>query len=151
MTQNTPGSKPSHREIAEPIQHVFVYGTLKRGQCRSGLWPAKPIEVMAGWTLGVLMGRADYPAMIAGGDRVFGEIWHFQAEAMPAVFRVLDQIEGFNQPGQPDLYVRVEVATYGMDDRPIAQASTYLYAVDPTIDGFRRMSRRDGEDFVRWP
>ena len=132
------------------ITAVFVYGTLKRGQCRSGLWPAQPLSVQAAWTRGTLFGRADYPAMTRGEDCVLGELWKFQADDITRVLETLDEIEGTCQPGRKDLYIRVEVETWNMDDQLLESANVYLYATDPTSDGF--VKRMPSENrFVRWP
>ena len=129
---------------------VFVYGTLKRGQCRSGLWPAEPLSIQAAWTRGTLFGRSDYPAMTAGADRVLGELWSFIEDDVPRVITVLDQIEGTNQPGRADLYVRVQADTWDLQDRPLKIANVYHYACDPIDHGFVRL-QPEGEQFVQWP
>ncbi len=132
------------------ITAVFVYGTLKRGQCRSGLWPAEPLLVQPAWTWGKLFGRSDYPALVAGEDRVIGELWTFRADDIACVLDSLDQIEGTNRPGQRDLYVRMFVETWNLDDQPLEKANVYHYATEPTGDGFVRI--KPGENgFVRWP
>lgn len=132
------------------ITAVFVYGTLKRGQCRSELWPAQPLSVQAAWTRGTLFGRRDYPAMTAGSDRVLGELWKFRADDIARVLETLDEIEGASQPGQKDLYARIEVETWDLTDQPLENANVYHYAIDPTSDGFVRLE--PGEDgFARWP
>lgn len=130
---------------------VFVYGTLKRDQCRGHLWPARPISVVAAWTRGVLMGRADYPAMVPGDDRVLGEVWTFDDRDMPEVLRVLDEIEGTNQPGYADLYVRVVVETFDQNGSPLGPANAYHYAGDPAGDGFIRITPESEGDGVSWP
>lgn len=94
------------------VDCIFVYGTLKRGQCRSSLWPRSPIEVRAAWIYGKLYSRDDYPAMKAGGDRVIGETWRFAAVDIQPTLDVLDQIEGFNQGLGKNLYERQVVETY---------------------------------------
>jgi gamma-glutamylcyclotransferase (GGCT)/AIG2-like uncharacterized protein YtfP len=132
------------------ITAVFVYGTLKRGQCRSGLWPAQPLSVQAAWTRGTLFERSDYPAMTAGEDRVLGELWCFDGADITRVLETLDQIEGTNQPGQGDLYVRSEVDTWDLTDQPLESANVYHYATDPTSDGFTRLEPSD-DAFARWP
>ena len=132
------------------ITAVFVYGTLKRGQCRSGLWPAEPLSVQPAWTLGKLFGRSDYPALTAGQDRVLGELWRFPTDDIASVLETLDQIEVTNQPGQDDLYVRVFVETWDLDDQPLEQAYVYHYATDPASDGFVRIEPVD-DGFARWP
>lgn len=132
------------------ITAVFVYGTLKRGECRCGLWPAQPLSVQAAWTRGTLFGRSDYPAMTAGDDRVLGELWCFDGADIKRVLEMLDQIEETNQPGREDLYVRIEVDSWDLTDQPLERANVYLYATDPTSDGFVRLEPGD-DQFVQWP
>ncbi len=128
---------------------VFAYGTLKRGQCRASLWPARPLSIQPAHSQGQLYGRPDYPAMTSGDDQVHGELWMFDPDDMTRVLDRLDEIEGTNQPGQPDLYLRVQidVLLFG-SDKPIS-AWTYHYASDPSLDGFELLvSNGDG---VQWP
>jgi gamma-glutamylcyclotransferase (GGCT)/AIG2-like uncharacterized protein YtfP len=132
------------------IHAVFVYGTLKRGQCRGGLWPAEPVLVRDAWIRGDLFGRHDYPALTAGQNRVIGELWSFRPEDIDRVLRTVDEIEGTNQPGQPDLYARVPVETWDLDRRQLSQAYTYRYATNPVDDGFV-MLHPDEEGWVGWP
>ncbi len=130
---------------------VFVYGTLKRGQCRASMWPARPIEIRAAWVAGSLFGRNDYPAMTLGEDRVLGEWWSFQTSDMPSVLTALDQIEGTNQADEADLYHRVIIDVFDLTDQPIGDAFSYHYASDPVIDGFALMRPTAGERYVAWP
>ena len=118
------------------VSSFFVYGTLKNGQCRESCWPAKPLSITAAWTQGQLFSRADYPAMIAGSDKVTGELWTFADPNVDMVIRELDRIEETNQPGRPDLYRRVIVPVFNLDDEFLVRAYTYLYATDPADDGF---------------
>ncbi|MGI9441379.1 MAG: gamma-glutamylcyclotransferase family protein [Rubripirellula sp.] len=148
------------------ISSVFVYGTLKRGQCRGAMWPFEPLKVSVVFTHGKLFDRPDYPAMTSGTDDVVGEKWDFRPEQMPRVLEVLDAIEGANQQGVPDLYRRVVVTTWDLcesgtnENRIDAEISrksyTYHYASDPTDDGFTRiMPDQSAETSVRlcvqWP
>ena len=92
----------------DPIECVFVYGTLKRGQCRERAWPRQPLSIEPAWTPGRLYDLGPYPALLEGSDGVLGELWHFAPGDMDETLRVLDGIEGFrNQPD--DLYRRVVV------------------------------------------
>jgi gamma-glutamylcyclotransferase (GGCT)/AIG2-like uncharacterized protein YtfP len=132
------------------ITTVFVYGTLKRGQCRESHWPVTPRSIQPGWTRGALFGRPAYPAMTAGPDRVLGELWSFEADQVAGVLNVLDQIEGANQAGQVDLYHRVVTAVSADDESSLGEAWTYHYASDPRSDGFHRiLPERTG--YVKWP
>lgn len=158
-----PGSAPpqlrptqSHRNSpvdASRIDSVFVYGTLKQGQCRAPLWPAKPREIVPAWVRGKLFSRSDYPALRNGDDRVRGELWRFPVELMPSVLETLDEIEGTNQPGEPDLYHRVQLEVFDLQGRPLGIAHTYRYATDPQQDGFQPIEANplQRESFVSWP
>jgi gamma-glutamylcyclotransferase (GGCT)/AIG2-like uncharacterized protein YtfP len=114
-----------------PINHIFVYGTLKQGECRGDRWPCKPQSITSAFVRGELYDLGPYPALLppaAGtlGDRIGGEVWEFDSAAMPKVLRVLDQIEGYDQPGESNLYERVviECQTTAGD---IGKAFTYYY------------------------
>ena len=92
----------------DQIPCVFVYGTLKRGQVRQRCWPRKPLQIEPAWTCGRLYDLGPYPALVAGNDRVLGELRRFAPADIPETLRVLDDIEGFH--GLPnDLYCRVEI------------------------------------------
>ena len=148
------------------ISSVFVYGTLKRGQCRGVMWPFEPLRVSLVFTLGALYDRHDYPAMTSGTDCVVGEKWDFHSEQMQRVLEVLDAIEGANQVGAPDLYRRVVVATWDLyepgaagnsgDAETSRKAYTYHYASDPADDGFTRILPGQSDQWsvgpcVQWP
>ncbi len=144
------------------VSAVFVYGTLKQGQCRETLWPAEPLSIQIGWVDGVLWGRSDYPAMIAGDDRVLGELWSFDAERISLVLETLDQIEGVGlaaksglaarsgRSEQNDLYSRVLVEIRSVRDEALGKAWSYQYASDPAVDGFVQIHAR-GRSPVQWP
>ncbi|MCG8583082.1 MAG: gamma-glutamylcyclotransferase, partial [Pirellulales bacterium] len=87
------------------VTSVFVYGTLKQGECRAHCWPHRPMDVRAASIRGNLFDLGPYPALLEGGDRVLGECWMFVADQMRETLEVLDQIECFGQEGV-DLYVR---------------------------------------------
>jgi gamma-glutamylcyclotransferase (GGCT)/AIG2-like uncharacterized protein YtfP len=146
------------------ISSVFVYGTLKRGQCRGAMWPVQPLSVSVVYTHGTLFDRQDYPAMISGTDCVAGERWDFHPEQIQRVLEVLDSIEGANQSGIPDLYRRVVVMTWELSDNAehcsdtgaSKIAYTYHYSREPSHDGFTRLlAEHAGKDGVRqcvcWP
>ncbi len=132
------------------ITSVFVYGTLKRGQCRESLWPVQPITIREGSTRGKLYGRDDYPAMTPGEDRVAGELWLFAPEQIERVLETLDQIEGTNQPNQPDLYHRVATEVHAAAGTSLGMAWTYHYATAPEADGFEAIHASSSVP-ARWP
>lgn len=127
----------------------FVYGTLKRGQCRDACWPYKPQRVLSAWTLGRLFDLGEYPAMTEGDDRVWGEVWEYPAEQAAEVKKVLDEIEVTNQPGVANLYDRV-TCTVTLDGIP-TDVFTYRYARELRQDQQIAPTRQiDGQDGVSW-
>jgi gamma-glutamylcyclotransferase (GGCT)/AIG2-like uncharacterized protein YtfP len=108
------------------IQCVFVYGTLKRGQCRERCWPRRPLEIESAWTLGRLFDLGPYPALVEGADRTLGELWRLAAADLRETLSALDRIEGYRgQPG--DLYQRV-VADCTTEAGDVVRAFTYRYS-----------------------
>ncbi len=91
---------------------VFVYGTLRRGECRAGAMTERiaPVEVAPASTRGVLFDLGEYPALTldadAGADDgVHGEL--FTYEDVRPLLPLLDRIEGFEGHGaRHSLYER---------------------------------------------
>ncbi|QEF99348.1 AIG2-like family protein [Stieleria maiorica] len=131
------------------IDSVFVYGTLKRGQCRESCWPVRPLRVMPGWIRGTLYGREDYPALLPGEHRVVGELWVFDPGAIPRVLSVLDDIEGTDGNSADDLYHRHLVEVRNDAGELIATAYSYFYHRDPIADGFSIVPAPGGNQ--SWP
>ncbi len=138
----------------ETVDGFFVYGTLKRGQCRERAWRTKPLAIHQAWTSGCLYGRDDYPALTVPADaslhhRVLGEFWQFAADQMVATAAVLDIVEGTrgNSPG--DLYHRQLVPVHGLDDAHVGWAITYIYNQDLQRDGFVLVLPESGTQ--TWP
>ncbi|MGB1925175.1 MAG: gamma-glutamylcyclotransferase family protein [Rubripirellula sp.] len=130
---------PTHHAQSPTPRSVFVYGTLKRGQCRENVWPTAPSKVTPAWIRAALYGRSDYPALRPGNDQVLGELWSFTTEKMPSIVEALDRVEGTNQIGEPDLYVRKCVPTFSIENLSLGEAYCYFYASDPRVDGFHRI------------
>jgi gamma-glutamylcyclotransferase (GGCT)/AIG2-like uncharacterized protein YtfP len=134
------------REI-EPIECVFVYGTLKRGQCREKMWPRQPLAVEIALTLGQLYDLGPYPGLVEGTDRVLGELWRFAADDMDETLRVLDRVEGFrNEPG--DLYRRVALECTTAAGEVIS-AHAYRYARRLPADA--RLITVNASGICQWP
>lgn len=128
------------------LSALFVYGTLQRGRRRERCWPRQPLDVEPAWTLGCLYDLGPYPALIAGADRVLGELWRMAPEDMQETLCVLDGIEGFgNQPG--DLYQRVVVECTTEAGQSVP-AFTYRYA-RPLPAGARPVPA-DERGFCTW-
>ena len=117
--------------MAEPtpiMGHVFVYGTLKRGQCREHCWPVRPLDVRPAWIRGRLIDLGAYPALLDGDQRVWGEVWSFDQRDLPEVHAALDRVEVTNQPGVPNEYDRVAVTVFLAEGDASLEASTYRFA-----------------------
>ena len=137
------------------LQHVFVYGTLKRGQCRERCWPLVPTAGHPAWTFGELYDTGPFPALVAGSDRVAGELWSYEPSAITTVLKALDVIEGTNQPGCVNEYDRVLVDVFGTDEEhgPV-RAYTYYYAQQQWLRSFRRLQPSVtwcGQYCTTWP
>lgn len=92
---------------ASATRHVFVYGTLRRGDVRdiTRLQPSPQFAGM-GSVAGVLYDLGPYPGLVLGGEgRVLGEVYAISAE----LERQLDEIEEV-WPQQTGEYSKREVA-----------------------------------------
>ncbi|MCA9186672.1 MAG: gamma-glutamylcyclotransferase family protein [Pirellulaceae bacterium] len=131
-----------------PATSVFVYGTLKRGQCRERCWPRRPTRIELATIVGQLYDLGHYPAWIPGEGRVEGELWSFHEADLPATLRELDAIEGYAQK-PTDLYRRVviECTTFSGEE---AWAFTYQYIRTGRLDD-RLQIPPDSNGLARWP
>lgn len=129
---------------------IFVYGTLQRGEERAHHWPRAPLSVEEAEVQGRLYDLGPYPALLEGGDRIAGELWHLAASDIEITCRVLDEVEGYAQ-GEPDWYCRdVVLCKTGAGEN--CQAYTYRYAreatitesmrIHPGLDGLCRWQKR---------
>ncbi|MCC5786726.1 MAG: gamma-glutamylcyclotransferase [Phycisphaerales bacterium] len=118
----------AQHDLPESACSVFVYGTLKRGQCRETCWPAAPVDVRPAQVQGLLYDLGAYPALRNGEGRVAGELWEFAPEHMPRVLEVLDMVEGYAD-SPSDLYRRVQVEVRCGEGR--VTAWTYVLCEEP--------------------
>ena len=116
----------------------FVYGTLKRGEEREGMWPHTPVEIRSAALHAALYDLGPYPALGDGNDVVVGELWFIAKEHMPDTLAALDAIEGFNQPAAEDLYIRRKVVCKDEtgEEHP---AYTYYFADEQALAQVRRI------------
>ncbi|MCA9137453.1 MAG: gamma-glutamylcyclotransferase [Planctomycetales bacterium] len=128
---------------------VFVYGTLKRGQCRESAWPVRPLDVIDGWVLGNLWGRRDYPALLAGENRVQGQLWMFETSQIADVLVVLDEIEETDGNAPTDLYHRHLIEVNLQGGQGVRKAHAYFYNRDPVVDGFKQVPQVG--QYQKWP
>jgi len=104
---------------------VFVYGTLKQGECREPCWPRRPVRVVEATILGRLYDLGEYPALVEGGFTIAGELWRFEADDLPETLQVLDRIEWYTGGGL-DLYTRRVIDCTAPAE--MVQAYTYFFA-----------------------
>lgn len=113
-----------------PLRHVFVYGTLRRGEQRdiNRLLPA-PVWVGPGHVVGTLYDLGSYPGLALGaGGTVIGEIYQVTA----ALERLLDEIEEV-WPQDSGEYTRshVPVSLRGGLLNAAQEQVCLVYAVNP--------------------
>lgn len=130
----------------------FVYGTLKTGQCRQRCWPRQPLKIQPAFVRGSLYDLGPYPAITRGDDWVQGELWWFDASDCPQVQSTLDEIEGFNQDGYPDLYLREQANCFHSSEaiEHFCSAQIYRYANIAELTPQQRM-KPGCDQIVRWP
>ena len=94
-------------QTSSPPRHVFVYGTLRRGDDNdiTRLTPP-PRWIGSATTAGTMYHFGRYPGVLLGGDsRVVGEVY----EISPELERVLDEIEEL-YPQQTNEYFKRTVS-----------------------------------------
>lgn len=128
------------------VTAVFVYGSLKRGQCREKCWPHAPQRVDEAFTHGSLYDLGPYPAMAEGTDRVEGEVWRFAPEHMPKTLAALDQVEQA-AAGEP-LYER-RIAGCVTTSGESLPAHMYFFAQPNRLNKTQQIQPTAGG--CRWP
>lgn len=147
-------------QASEPvIVQLFVYGTLKRHECRGTMWPRKPQQVRVAYVQARLYDLGPYPSIRVDSidetdddlDWVEGEVWTFDPNDLPETIATLDEIEETNQPGVFNLYDHVLVRAF---ERPgpshSVLALAYQYSCEHRLRHSRRLRPRDGESSVAW-
>jgi gamma-glutamylcyclotransferase (GGCT)/AIG2-like uncharacterized protein YtfP len=149
------------------VTNLFVYGTLKRGQCREKMWPRTPRSIRKGFVFGWLYDLGPYPALWCAEcgepdagqescDWVEGEIWSFHRDDVAETVEELDVIEETCQPGLPNLYdqilVRVYTAPLSIDPQASSElALAYQYSRLSDIMPSTRIRPSAKEVSVIWP
>ena len=114
-----------------PVDHLFIYGTLRDGEERSGILSKFSSNVykdckIRGKLINLQGGR--YPGLISGDGSVVGEI-HYTPDIENTLKDEndgLDMIEGFNGYGEKDPLFR-RILTYSNE----IPCWTYVYARSP--------------------
>ena len=88
--------------------HVFVYGTLRTGDCRHGVPSFVEMVAPEAYIDGFdMLDLGGFPGLVAGEGRVRGEIHEYEH------LEVLDRIEGYSaQNPEMGLYNRVQVPVF---------------------------------------
>lgn len=110
--------------------HVFVYGTLRKGECNHFLLSKAKLVLPHCWTYGVLYDTGEgYPCMLPHAQqRVIGEVYAVTDEELER----LDELEGYCGPGKNNLYDRISQIVYSGNREILAQL--YVYADDNSLD-----------------
>jgi len=108
----------------------FVYGTLKHGESRGGLWEeilGDSYYVLPATIKGDMYDLGFYPAVIEGEGVIKGEAICVPSDMSIQVRDLLDRVEGYRGPDSPyNLYNRIEVEIFTEAD--VFTGTTYFYA-----------------------
>ncbi len=122
-----------------PIDSIFVYGTLKQHHLRASMWPCKPISIRSATIRAELYDTGPFPAILRGDDFVLGELWTLRSEDIAETLAVLDDVEGYDASRLDNLYVRIETDA-ALEDATTARAYVYQYARNDRQAGMRRIA-----------
>jgi gamma-glutamylaminecyclotransferase len=112
---------------------LFVYGTLKRGDCRHRFLAGSRFLGLAVTSPGYrLFNLGDYPALVEdpSGGQIEGELYEVSGHGL----RVLDEVEAVAD----ELYVRRSIQLASPTTQPTAEAYFYL----GSVTGKREILRR---------
>ncbi|MFW6264246.1 MAG: gamma-glutamylcyclotransferase family protein [Cyanobacteriota bacterium] len=116
--------------LEESSLNVFVYGTLKPGECNHEPYcGAKAIAITKAYAKGVLfdLPTLGYPAMIEGEGKVQGFLLKFPDWS---VLTLLDSLEGYDPMRSPSQneYQRQKITVYTPSGEAIEEVWAYLMA-----------------------
>lgn len=119
----------------------FVYGTLKTGECRDGVFHRylkNGFTLVKGSIKAKLFDLGPYPAIAKGEDTVHGELVTIKDEKeLDKIMGVLDGIEGYRGPGHRNLYDRKIVKVDTGDDT--VEAFTYFFGNEERLDDSKHL------------
>ena len=111
---------------------VFVYGTLKPGECNFDRYcAAKVVEMQEAIGLGQLYDLPfGYPAMTTGINDVYGYLLSFDD---PNILLNLDVLEDYqpDRPATENEYIRTEIETFSLERQPLGLA--WVYRMTPEM------------------
>jgi gamma-glutamylcyclotransferase (GGCT)/AIG2-like uncharacterized protein YtfP len=95
------------------MHHVFVYGTLRKGQTNAHYMQGATCIAEEAWVYGKLFDTNEgYPAMICSNEeKVYGEVYEVDDE----VLQKLDELEEYTGNAETDLYDRITQTVYFAD------------------------------------
>ncbi|MGH0432329.1 gamma-glutamylcyclotransferase family protein [Bacillus hominis] len=95
------------------MHHVFVYGTLRKGQTNAHYMQGATCIAEEAWVYGKLFDTNEgYPAMIClSEEKVYGEVYEVDDE----VLQKLDGLEEYTGNAETDLYDRITQTAYFAD------------------------------------
>ncbi|WP_242213283.1 gamma-glutamylcyclotransferase [Bacillus cereus group sp. BfR-BA-01383] len=95
------------------MHHVFVYGTLRKGQTNAHYMQGATCIAEEAWVYGKLFDTNEgYPAMICSNEeKVYGEVY----EVNDDVLQKLDELEEYTGNTETDLYDRITQTVYVAD------------------------------------
>ncbi|AFY76804.1 MAG: gamma-glutamylcyclotransferase [Hydrococcus sp. C42_A2020_068] len=110
---------------------VFVYGTLKPGECNYQSYCAdKVVEAKKAYTWGELYHLPlGYPALTQGNRKAIGFLLTFADEG---VLERLDELEDYHPQRSPqeNEYERHKLLVYDLSGEPLGEAWGYLMALE---------------------
>jgi gamma-glutamylaminecyclotransferase len=112
---------------------VFVYGTLKRGDCRHRFMAGSKFLGLATTAAGYrLFHLGEYPAMVEDpiGGQIEGEVF----EVTDSTLRLLDEVEGVADT----LYIRKPILLMDL----FADMTVEAYIYEGNVRGKRELARR---------
>ncbi|MFK7998182.1 MAG: gamma-glutamylcyclotransferase [Polyangiales bacterium] len=127
-----------------PVNRLFVYGTLMRGESRERFLRAGSVAPahLGGMCLLDLSEYGDYPGMrqvpTHPEARVLGELVELDAAHMPSVLRELDAVEDFF--GYDDLLAAMPRSMYERTLCEVGGELAWTYVLRPGYDGPRIVS-----------
>lgn len=117
--------------VDNDLLRVFVYGTLKPGECNYDRYCAPHVvEVQEAMVYGQLFDLPlGYPAMTLGTFPVYGFVLSF-VDRM--VLNELDWLEDYdaNRPAEQNEYIRVKVETFSLDHQSLGPVWVYLMQLE---------------------
>jgi gamma-glutamylcyclotransferase (GGCT)/AIG2-like uncharacterized protein YtfP len=109
--------------------HVFVYGTLKPGECNHDRYCSQAIAQERAFAFGQLFALPSYPAMTVddpmANHPVYGWLLRFRNAE---VLKALDELEDYqaDRPKAQNEYDRQKIQTFNLNHQPLGLAWVYV-------------------------